>query len=136
ELARKVVNHAMDIHAGRGIQLGPRNYLNQLYQSLPISITVEGANILTRNLIIFGQGVMRCHPYLRDELVASTSDEKNADKTFAALVISHVGFILQNLTRSFIYGLSGGRGIAIAQNTRMKKYLCQLTRMSYALSLV
>src|SRR5262249_28945632 len=68
ELARLAVNHAMDIHGGRGIQMGPRNYLASVYNAIPISITVEGANILTRNLIIFGQGVTRCHPYLPTEL--------------------------------------------------------------------
>lgn len=64
ETMRKVVNHGMDIAGGRGIQLGPRNFLALTYQAIPIAITVEGANILTRSLMIFGQGSMRCHPYL------------------------------------------------------------------------
>lgn len=136
ELARKAVNNAMDIHAGRGIQFGPRNYLGNLYQALPIGITVEGANILTRNLIIFGQGVMRCHPYLRDELIASENAERGRNKVFDKLWLSHMGFALQNFTRVLVYGLSGGRGILIDQPGRLKKYLRQLTRMSYALSLV
>jgi acyl-CoA dehydrogenase len=136
ELARKAVNNAMDIHAGRGIQFGPRNYIGSLYQSLPIGITVEGANILTRSLIIFGQGLMRCHPYLRDELIASEQPDHTRNKTFDSLLLSHIGFILQNFTRALIYGLSGGCGIVIKQQTRLQKYLQQLTRMSYALSLV
>ena len=64
ETMRKVVNHGMDIAGGRAIQLGPRNFLALTYQAIPIAITVEGANILTRSLMIFGQGSMRCHPYL------------------------------------------------------------------------
>ena len=65
EFARQIVADSMDIHAGRGIQLGPQNYLSYLHSAVPINITVEGANILTRGLIIYGQGVLRCHPYLR-----------------------------------------------------------------------
>ena len=67
--AARVANDAMDVHGGKGIMLGPRNYLGRGYQSMPIAITVEGANILTRSLIIFGQGAIRCHPYraARDE---------------------------------------------------------------------
>lgn len=132
EIARKVVNHAMDIHAGRGIQCGPHNYLSNLYQALPIGITVEGANILTRNLIIFGQGVMRCHPYLHDELMASENDEKAFDK----LWLSHIGFSLQNMAQVLVHGLTGGHLIRIGVTTRSAKYLRQLTRMSFALSFV
>src|SRR5688572_6962098 len=62
ELGRLVANDAMDVHGGKGICLGPRNYLGRFYESVPIAITVEGANILTRSMIIFGQGAMRCHP--------------------------------------------------------------------------
>src|SRR5258708_5068134 len=62
EMGRRVANDAMDVHGGKGIMLGPRNYLGRGYQSIPIAITVEGANILTRSLIIFGQGAIRCHP--------------------------------------------------------------------------
>ena len=70
ELMRTTLNDAMDVHGGRGICLGPSNYLGRTYQSIPISITVEGANILTRTMIIFGQGAMRCHPYLIEEIEA------------------------------------------------------------------
>ncbi len=83
ETMRKVVNHGMDIAGGRGIQLGPRNFLALTYQAIPIAITVEGANILTRSLMIFGQGSMRCHPYLFEELQLLQSDDKaNAVQKF------------------------------------------------------
>ncbi len=83
ELARKSLNHAMDIHGGRGIMLGPHNYLGRAYQGIPICITVEGANILTRNLIVFGQGAMLDHPYLKaisQSLQDSTPAHKKAFK--------------------------------------------------------
>lgn len=134
ELARKGVNHAMDIHAGRGIQMGPRNYLATLYQALPIGITVEGANILTRNLIIFGQGVLRCHPYVREELMAAENLSTAPNKTFDRLLFSHVGYFLRNLTRVVVYGWTGGHFISAPSCA--KKYVRQLTRMSYALSFI
>ena len=62
ETMREVVNDGMDVLGGRGIQMGPRNFLSTPYQAIPVSVTVEGANILTRSLMIFGQGAMRCHP--------------------------------------------------------------------------
>ena len=64
ELSREIVNLAMDVHGGRGIQMGPRNYLMPVYHAAPMGITVEGANILTRNMIIYGQGAIRCHPFV------------------------------------------------------------------------
>ncbi len=137
ELGRQSVMHAMDIHAGRGIQMGPRNYLACIYEGIPIAITVEGANILTRNLIIYGQGVLRCHPYLRDELIAAENpSDANRNKPFDRLFLSHIGFLLNIVARTFIYGISGGRGIRIKQNTRTKKYLRQLTRMTYAFNVL
>lgn len=135
ELCRKAVSHAMDVHAGHMIQVGPRNFLAYMYIAMPISITVEGANILTRNLIIFGQGATRCHPYLLKEvelLSAPTIDIKQLDK----VLMSHVGFFLSNIVRNISYGLTGGRLIkATLKNPRLKKYEKQLTRMSAALSL-
>lgn len=137
EISRRVINHAMDIHAGRGIQMGPRNYLGLLYQAIPISITVEGANILTRNLIIYGQGIMRCHPFLHKELeIASAPDSKEQTKKFDKLLLSHVGFVWSQLARAIIYGLTGGKLIATPGRTRVAKYFRQMTRMSNALILV
>jgi len=135
ELAREAVKHAMDIHGGRGIQMGPRNYIAGLYQAMPISITVEGANILTRNLIIYGQGIMRCHPYLSDELAAvKNPDDKTENKKFDRLLLSHVGFTLSCFVRALVYGVTGGRWISSPAN-ETAYYLRQMTRMSNALAL-
>src|SRR5690606_14052468 len=97
EIMRRVINHSMDVVAGRAIQLGPRNFLAFPYQSIPVAITVEGANILTRSLMIFGQGAMRCHPYLFEEMQAMQADDLEA---FDRLFIHHLGHVFGNLTRT------------------------------------
>ncbi len=136
ELSRTVVAHAMDIHAGHMIQSGPRNFLANMHVSIPISITVEGANILTRNLIIFGQGAIRCHPYLLKEVALITDPNPNI-KALDKVLMSHVGFFVSNLLRSFAYGLTGGRFIfSSVKNRAVRKYQKQLTRMSAALALL
>ncbi|TAK73208.1 MAG: acyl-CoA dehydrogenase [Gammaproteobacteria bacterium] len=136
EISRSVVAHAMDIHAGHMIQLGPRNFLANVHFATPISITVEGANILTRNLIIFGQGAIRCHPYLLKEVELITSPHTKIEDLDRVLM-SHVGFFISNLLRNLAYGLTGGRFIfASVRNRRIKKYQRQLTRMSAALALI
>jgi len=106
ERLRKVVNDGMDILGGCGICLGPRNLLGRSYQSLPIGITVEGANILTRTLIIFGQGVIRCHPHILDEMRAVR--EPDALPAFDRHFGAHVGFTLSVFARSLFHGLTGG----------------------------
>ncbi|EMB4615843.1 acyl-CoA dehydrogenase [Acinetobacter baumannii] len=109
ETMRKVVNHGMDIAGGRAIQLGPRNFLALTYQAIPIAITVEGANILTRSLMIFGQGSMRCHPYLFEELQLLQSDDKaNAVQKFDDLLFKHLAYTFNRGARSFAYGWTGG----------------------------
>lgn len=136
ELARDLVNRAMDIHAGHMIQMGPRNFLAYLHMAIPISITVEGANILTRNLIIFGQGAIRCHPYLLAEIEQITSPKPN-NVTLDHLLMSHLGYFVGNLIRSFGYGLTGGALIfSSIKNRRIRRYHKQLTRMSAALALL
>lgn len=135
ELSRKIINHAMDIHGGRSIQLGPRNYLGSLYMAQPISITVEGANILTRNLIIFGQGALRCHPYIQKEVAAlQEASPKTALKKFDHLFFKHIGFILSNFTRCLLYGLTKARWIRVPASDSTAYYYRQLTRMSVALA--
>jgi acyl-CoA dehydrogenase len=110
EMVRQVVNDAMDVHGGRAIQWGPRNYLASWYQTLPIAITVEGANILTRNMIIFGQGALRCHPFVRDEIAAASDpDEAHGTLRFDILFCRHLGYSVSNFARTFMYGLTGGR---------------------------
>lgn len=136
ELARKVIAHALDIHAGHMIQAGPRNFLAFFHLGIPICITVEGANILTRNLIIFGQGAIRCHPYLLKEMEILNSPSPNKMDLFKVLC-GHVGFFLRNISVSLAYGLTGGKLIcSIIKNKNIKKYHKQLTRMSRALALI
>lgn len=106
ERARVLSLDAMDIHGGKGICLGPNNYLGRGYQGSPIGITVEGANILTRSLIIFGQGAVRCHPYIFKELEsARNNDLIEFDRAFFA----HAGFIIANFTKSLIFGWTDAR---------------------------
>lgn len=108
ETMRKLVNHGMDITGGRGIQQGPRNFLANMYQAIPISITVEGANILSRSLMIFGQGSMRCHPYLFEELQLLQAEDKNAAlETFNTMLYQHLGYTLNRAARAFTYGWFG-----------------------------
>ncbi len=106
---RTVVNDAMDVHGGRGICDGPRNYLFGAYQSIPVAITVEGANILTRSLIIFGQGAIRCHPHLLKEMAAAQlPDEEEALTAFDKELFAHLRSIVSNVTRAFLHNLTGG----------------------------
>lgn len=136
ERYRDSANLAMDIHAGHMIQIGPRNFLSLLYDAAPVSITVEGANILTRNLIIFGQGAIRCHPYLLKE-VALISESITDPITLDKVIMAHAGYFLRNFWKAFAYGLSGGLFIfSSMKNSRIKKYHRQLTRMSTALALL
>lgn len=106
EMGRQIANDAMDIHGGKGIMMGPRNYLARAYQSSPISITVEGANILTRNLIIFGQGAIRCHPFLKEEIDAVQNEQLDS---FDELLVQHTGFGLQNVVSVLFHGFTFGR---------------------------
>lgn len=136
EMCRRVMSNAMDVHAGQMVQTGPRNIIANNYLAIPISITVEGANILTRNLIIFGQGAIRCHPYILKEIELISADKTDV-KELDKVLMSHIGFLASNLLRSFAYGLTGGRFIFIsAKNPKIKQYKRQLTRMSAALALL
>lgn len=117
ETMRRIVNHAMDVVGGRAIQLGPRNFLAYPYQSIPVAITVEGANILTRSLMIFGQGAMRCHPYLFEEMQAMQNpDQTEGIKAFDRLFIHHLGHVFSNLVRTKVLGLTRGRLSAVPAN--------------------
>ncbi|MDX1504662.1 MAG: acyl-CoA dehydrogenase [Spongiibacter sp.] len=108
EMMRQVVNLSMDILGGRGIQLGPRNFMALTYQVVPIGITVEGANILTRSMIIFGQGAMRCHPYLADELAALDDDSPAGVAHFDQLFTAHIGHTLSVISCGILQGLGLG----------------------------
>ena len=133
EQMRQVINDAMDIHGGRGICMGPSNYLARAYQTVPVGITVEGANILTRSMIIFGQGAIRCHPYLMREMEAATmKDSASAEQAFDQALCGHAGFILTNFCRAFIYGLSGSHLAPSPYAGRIGTYYKRLGQMSAA----
>ena len=135
EMARTVVSDAMDIHAGRGIILGPKNYLARAYQGTPVSITVEGANILTRNLIIYGQGAIRCHPYVQAEMAAAAElDEKKGLAAFDSVLWKHVFYTLSNGVRTVFHGLTAARFVCIQEKSLLKPYMKQLSRLSAALA--
>jgi len=137
ELARIIMLHAMDIHGGHGVQMGPRNTVAITYFAVPVSITVEGANILTRNLIIFGQGAIRCHPYILDEVnLFATPDSDKKIKALDKLLLSHIGYALSNFVRSFWTGLTGGFLMLSPVHGPTAKYYRQLSRMSSALALL
>ncbi len=130
---RVCVNDAMDIHGGKGIILGPNNYLGAFYQALPIAITVEGANILTRTMIVFGQGAIRCHPYLLKEMnAAQAPDTEQTRADFDESLFSHVGFTLSNGVRALFMGLTGARFVSAPTDDPTRNYYRQLTRMSAA----
>ncbi|MGL6521243.1 acyl-CoA dehydrogenase FadE [Aeromonas dhakensis] len=129
--AQKCIIDAMDIHGGKAICMGPNNYLARGYQGAPIAVTVEGANILTRSMIIYGQGAIRCHPYVLPEmLAASHPDQEQALKDFDKAVFSHVGFAISNLVRSFWLGLTNARFAAAPFKDQTKGYYQQLSRLS------
>jgi acyl-CoA dehydrogenase len=133
EAMRQVVNDAMDVHGGRGICLGPANYLGRVYQTVPISITVEGANILTRSMIIFGQGAMRCHPYLVREIAAASDPDRRAGgREFDRALFGHMGYTVANAARAFVYGLSRARLAPSPVTGPTAKYYRRLARMSAA----
>ena len=137
EMGRQVVNNAMDIHGGRGIMLGPNNYLANAYASVPISITVEGANILTRNLIIFGQGAIRCHPYIQAEMKAMANpDEAAGIVDFDHAFFKHLQYTLSNKARMLFHALTAGKFCRPPQKRSFQGYYRQLSRMSVALSFV
>ncbi len=135
ERGRQTINDAMDVHGGKGICLGPSNYLGRGYQQIPVSITVEGANILTRNMIIFGQGAIRCHPHLLKEIsAANDSNGVRASAQFDQALVGHVAYTFSNGVRTFFHGLTGGT-LASAPGSvapETQRYYSQLTRFSAA----
>jgi acyl-CoA dehydrogenase len=133
ERMRQIVNDAMDIHGGKGIMLGPNNYLGHAYMTVPIAITVEGANILTRSLIIFGQGVIRCHPFVLKEIEAAG---KNDLAAFDAAFWGHISFTLSSVGRSLWLGFTGGLGYPVPGAPETRRYLQQMARFSSAFALL
>lgn len=133
ELGRKVINDAMDVLGGKGICMGPHNFIAQIYEETPIAITVEGANILTRCMMIFGQGAMRCHPYLYGELVAAENPNHKAGlREFDKLLFTHGGYLISNKVRAWLLGISNGRLAATPGQGPTKRYYQLLARYSAA----
>ncbi len=136
ERGRAVINDAMDVHGGKGICMGPSNYLARGYQQTPIGITVEGANILTRSMIIFGQGAIRAHPYVLKEIQAAhDTDAERAVLNFDAALFGHITFSMSNAARALVFGLSSGYGIPAPTDEPTRHYYQQLTRYSSAFAL-
>ena len=137
ETMRSVINDGMDVVGGRAVQMGPRNFLAIPYQAIPVSITVEGANILTRSLMIFGQGAMRCHPYLFDELqLLQSEDKEGALKAFDNLFFKHLGYTFNRGAKAFVAGYVGGSGHApnFADNFTLPYYK-HINRLSASFAL-
>ena len=131
EMGRQVSNDAMDVHGGKGIQLGPRNYLGRNYQVVPVAITVEGANILTRSLIIFGQGAIRCHPFVLKEMNAARNpDRKQGVDDFDSALFGHIGFTISNSVRSFVMALTHARFTHVPEVGETKRYYQHIVRFS------
>ncbi|WP_035274996.1 acyl-CoA dehydrogenase [Desulfogranum japonicum] len=134
ELMRAIANDAMDIHGGAGICLGPRNILGRMYQAAPIGITVEGANILTRSFIIFNQSLLRCHPWLKEEITGVA--EQNLIR-FDNALFHHIGFLLSNYSRALVYGLTGIACIQPAEYlSETRDYQRQVTQMATRFALL
>ncbi len=131
ELGRQVANDAMDVHGGKGICLGPKNYLGRGYQVVPVAITVEGANILTRSLMILGQGAIRCHPYvLREMNAAKDKDKRRSLVEFDEALFGHIGYTLSNAARSFVMALTLARFSSTPDTGPTKRYYQHVNKFS------
>jgi len=136
EFGRMIANDAMDVHGGKGICLGPNNYLGRGYQIVPVAITVEGANILTRSLIIFGQGAVRCHPFVLREMNAARNPDHDAGVLeFDRALMGHVGFAISNAARSAILGLTLARFTRVPQTGATARYFQHVNRYSASFAL-
>jgi len=133
EMSREIIKDAMDVHGGKGIILGPNNYLGRAWQGAPIWITVEGANILTRSMMIFGQGAIRCHPYVLQEMQAlEIEHEQDRLREFDRLLFSHIGHSISCAARSLVLGLSFGGFATVPGDRKTKAYYRKLSRYSAA----
>jgi len=137
EKMRSSIIDAMDIHGGKGICMGPSNYLARGYQGAPIAITVEGANILTRSLIIYGQGAIRCHPYVLAELqAANEKDDSKALNDFDHALFGHIGFSISNISRSLWCSFTGAHFLFAPFSDKTKRYYQLLSRFSANLAML
>jgi acyl-CoA dehydrogenase len=126
----------MDIHGGKGVMMGPNNYLGRAYMATPIAITVEGANILTRSLIIYGQGAIRCHPFVLRELNAAGDDDLDRGLIeFDDALFGHIGYAISNMARSFFLALTHAKFSRVPLNTPTRRYYQNINRYSAAFAL-
>jgi acyl-CoA dehydrogenase len=136
ELGRTIANDAMDVHGGKGICLGPKNYLGRGYQIVPVAITVEGANILTRSLIIFGQGAVRCHPFVLREMNAARNPDREAGiAEFDSALMGHVGFAISNAARSLIMAITLARFTKVPRVGATARHFQHVNRYSASFAL-
>lgn len=136
EFGRKAANDSMDIHGGKGVMMGPKNYLGRSYMATPIAITVEGANILTRSLIIYGQGAIRCHPFVLKELHAAGDDDTDRGLiAFDSALFGHVGYAISNMARSFVLALTHAKFSNVPLNTPTRRFYQNINRYSAAFAL-
>lgn len=137
ERGRECISHAMDVHGGKGIVMGPNNYLARSWQGAPIFITVEGANILSRNLMIFGQGAIRCHPYVLKEMaLASHEDQDQALQEFDELLLQHIGFAVSNAASSLLLSLGFGVFSQVPGDRISRPYFRALNRLAASFALL
>ncbi|MBD9415947.1 acyl-CoA dehydrogenase [Pseudomonas sp. PDM16] len=137
ERGRECIGHAMDVHGGKAIIMGPNNYLARAWQGVPVSITVEGANILSRNLMIFGQGAIRCHPFVLDEMaLAGREDHEQALLEFDDLLLRHVGFAVGNAAGALLHGLTLSRFGNVPGDNLSRPYFRSLNRLASAFALL
>lgn len=137
DLMREVINHSMDVVAGRGVITGPRNFLARAYQAVPIGITVEGANILTRSLMVFGQGAIRCHPFIVKEIEAAGMDDQDAAvEQFDGVFYRHIAHTTRNGLRASVLAITGGKLESVPDQGNLQSYYRQLARFSAAFSLM
>jgi acyl-CoA dehydrogenase len=137
EMGREVARDVMDIHGGKGIILGPRNYAGRNWQSVPIAITVEGANIMTRSLMIFGQGAILCHPWVMKEMKATQLEDPRARlEQFDDALFGHIGYAISNAVRAWWFGLTGTRIGSAPGGEYTRRCYRKLNRYSAALAVM
>ncbi len=135
KLAQDCAIDGMDVHGGKAVMMGPKNYMGRAYQGAPIAITVEGANILTRSLIIYGQGSIRCHPYVLKLIAATQNEDKTqAVKDFDKALFAHIGFAMSNKVRTFWLGLTASLFVRKPHNDFTGRYYQRITRFSSVLA--
>ncbi|HJT99040.1 MAG TPA: acyl-CoA dehydrogenase, partial [Rhodanobacteraceae bacterium] len=130
---RAVVTDAMDIRAGAAIQRGPRNSLARAWDAVPIGITVEGANILTRSMIIYGQGAIRCHPFVQQEIASIADDDLPA---FDTALFGHINFVVTRAVRALVCAFTGSRLVDAPDTADTARYYRHLSRFSAAFAIV